>query len=110
MDEPGPRILVIAGPNGSGKTTCTSSYLPSGMAYVNADEIAEDRPGHPSPFIDIPAGRIALTMMEDCERRMEGFAVATTLATRSLASRISRPRRPGYHCRLVFVWAPGVDF
>ncbi len=110
MDEPSPQILVIAGPNGAGKSTCAARYLPEGMAYVNADEIAKDQPGYPSPAVDIQAARIALEMMDALEERRESFALETTLATRSLARRIVRLRGCGYRFHLVFVWAPGANF
>ena len=48
--------------------------------------------------------------MDQHERRAESFAVETTLATRSLATRIGRLRRVGYRFRLVFIWSPSVDF
>lgn len=38
-------ILVIAGPNGEGKSTCASKFLPDGLEFLNADEIAVGLPG-----------------------------------------------------------------
>jgi predicted ABC-type ATPase len=110
MNEPSPEILVVAGPNGAGKSTCVSRYLPEGMAFLNADEVAKKLPGYPSPSADIQAGRIVLSQMDDFEERRESFAVETTLAARSLASRIVRLRQAGYHLHLVYVWSPSADF
>ena len=46
-NEPGhiPEIWIIAGPNGSGKTTWTNDFqtkklIPNGLPIINADEIA----------------------------------------------------------------------
>lgn len=44
-----PVLLVIAGPNGSGKTTVTErlrrDHWSEGVEYINPDEIARDRFG-----------------------------------------------------------------
>ena len=110
MDERSPEILVIAGPNGVGKSTCAAKYLPVGMAFLNADEVAKELHGYPSAAADLLAGRIILGQMDEHESREESFAVETTLATRSLAPRIARLRQAGYRFHLVYVWSPSADF
>jgi predicted ABC-type ATPase len=44
-----PALLVIAGPNGSGKTTITARLRQEqwshGVEYLNADDVARDRFG-----------------------------------------------------------------
>lgn len=44
-----PELIVVAGPNGSGKTTITHKFLhhewSDGVLYINPDEIANDRFG-----------------------------------------------------------------
>lgn len=110
MNDRSPEILVIAGPNGAGKSTCATRYLPAGMAFLNADEVAKELPGYPSPAADMQAGRIILEQMDEHELRAESFAVETTLATRSLATRIIRLRQSGYRFHLVYIWSPSADF
>jgi predicted ABC-type ATPase len=110
MNDRSPEILVIAGPNGAGKSTCAARYLPAGMAFLNADEVAKELPGFPSPAVDIQAGRIILEQMDEHEQRAESFAVETTLASRSLAARIVRLRRAGYRFHLVYIWSPSAEF
>jgi predicted ABC-type ATPase len=110
MNDRSPEILVIAGPNGAGKSTCAARYLPAGMAFLNADEVAKELPGYPSPAVDIQAGRIILEQMDEHEQRGESFAVETTLATRSLATRIVRLRQSGYRFHLIYMSSPSADF
>lgn len=69
-----PTLFVIAGPNGAGKSTCAAAYLPAGMAYLNADEVAKTLPDYPSSAADLEAGRIVLEQMSDFEASGEGFA------------------------------------
>ncbi len=44
-----PEMIVIAGPNGSGKTTVTTQILhhewSDGVLYINPDQIAEEKFG-----------------------------------------------------------------
>lgn len=111
-DEPivQPLILVLAGPNGAGKSTAASSLLPPGFPFVNADEVAKTLPNYPSPAADLEAGRLVLIEMDDLAASRASFAVETTLAGRTLASRIGDLRRSGYLFHLRFVYAPDPDY
>jgi predicted ABC-type ATPase len=105
-----PQVIVIGGPNGAGKSTAASMLVPEGMAFVNADEIAKALPGYPSRATDIEAGRRVLGQLDELERARSCFAVESTLAGRSLATRLGRSKRYGYYYRLIFLWSPTVEF
>lgn len=105
-----PQVIVLAGPNGAGKSTAAGMLLPEGMEFVNADEIAKALPGYPSRSTDLEAGRLVLERLDELERSRESFAVETTLAGRSLATRLVRLQQQGYFFRLVFLWSPSVEF
>jgi predicted ABC-type ATPase len=60
-----PVLIVIAGPNGSGKTTVTerlrADHWSDGVEYLNPDEVARDRFGDwNSPAAVLRAGSVAL--------------------------------------------------
>lgn len=105
-----PSVIILAGPNGSGKSTAASRLLPAGMTFLNADEIAKGLVGYPSAGADLEAGRLLIGRMDERERCLDDFAVETTLASRTLAPRISRMQGLGYAFRLIFLWSPSVDF
>ena len=66
------KIIIIAGPNGSGKTTFARSFLPleaQCQRFINADLIAAGL----SPFAPeqaaIKAGSLMLQGMDECVRK-----------------------------------------
>ena|SRR5438270_4805730 len=105
-----PLFVVLAGPNGAGKSTAAAVLLDPSLTFVNADEIAKGLPGYPSHSVDLEAGRMALERMDRLEEARADFAFETTLASRSLASRIKRLKVAGYHVRLLYVWSPSAEF
>ncbi|MSR77501.1 MAG: hypothetical protein EXS63_04675 [Candidatus Omnitrophica bacterium] len=93
-----PKLYVIAGPNGSGKTTFAEKFLPHYVAcfeFINADMIAKGL----SPFIPsrvaIKAGKILLEQINDCLRRKTDFAFETTLAGKGYYEWFKRAKRAG---------------
>ncbi len=107
-----PKLYVIAGPNGSGKTTFAEKFLP-GYAdcfeFINADMIAKGL----SPFIPskvaIKAGKILLNEIADCSRRKVNFAFETTLSGKSYINLFHRIKQQGYELHMFFLWVPKVQ-
>lgn len=104
-----PKLYIIAGCNGAGKTTASYTVLPEMLGckeFVNADEIAKGL----SPFnpgsVAIEAGRLMLRRMNDLLAESEDFAFETTLATRSYVKFIERAHARGYFVTLLFFWLP----
>ncbi|NBJ06263.1 zeta toxin family protein [Duncaniella freteri] len=102
-----PRLYIIAGCNGAGKTTASYSMLPDILQcreFVNADEIARGL----SPFrpeqMAILAGKLMLQRIEALLDANETFAVETTLATKSYTMLIKKARHLGYSIVLIFFW------
>ena len=78
-----PQVFVIAGPNGSGKTTFATEFLP-GYAdcpeFINADEIARGLSRFSPDAVALRAGRILLEQIESYAARKIDFAFETTLS------------------------------
>lgn len=111
MAEP-KRIVIIAGPNGTGKTTFATEFLPREAEcpdFINLDLIAAGL----SPFDPERAAlRAAKLMLDEIHRRVRkgtSFAFETTLAGRNYARWIPRWRAAGYHVKLIFLSLPTVD-
>ncbi len=101
-----PQIVILAGPNGAGKSTAAAGLLSQEITFLNADEIAKNLPGSPSPARDMQAGRLLLRRLDDLQSRRQDIAIETTLASRTLALHIERLQQAGYRFNLYFFWLP----
>jgi len=99
-----PTLTVIAGPNGSGKSTLSRSVNFEGRSrLLDPDTIARRlNPSHPSAAA-IAAGREVLKRTADYLDQGVGFAVETTLSSRSRLDLIREAKSAGYVIHLVFV-------
>lgn len=94
-----PKVIVIGGSNGAGKTTAAKNLL-LGVEhctdFVNADEIARGL----SPFnvdaVALQAGKIMLARMRELRDAKATFSFETTMATRSFAPFLKECAARGY--------------
>ena len=102
-----PKLYIISGCNGAGKTTASYTVLPEMLhcrEFVNADEIARGlSPFNPENVV-IEAGRLMLSRIRTLINDGADFAFETTLATRSYAGFVREAHRKGYHVTLLFFW------
>lgn len=104
-----PKLYIIAGCNGAGKTTASYTVLPEMLGcreFVNADEIAKGLSPFNPESVAIEAGRLMLQRMNDLLSEGADFAFETTLATRSYVKFIERVQAKGYFVTLVYFWLP----
>ena len=98
-------LIVVAGPNGSGKTTFVRDYLEQDpLAFLSADDLAArispDRP----EAARIEAGREFLRQLRARIEAGESFAIETTLSGRSLYNTLLQAKEAGYTISMVFVF------
>jgi Uncharacterized protein conserved in bacteria len=102
-----PKLFIIAGCNGAGKTTASYTILPDMLnceEYVNADEIAKGlSPFNPS-IVAIKASKLMMERIFELIEKGEDFGIETTLATRSLVRVITSAQSKGYVVTIVFFW------
>jgi predicted ABC-type ATPase len=107
-----PRVVVIAGINGAGKTTASVDILTraeSVPTFVNADAIARGLNGINPEGVAIPAGKLMLEQLDKLAERREDFAFETTLAARTYARWLGRLRESGYQVHLYYYWLSSAD-
>jgi predicted ABC-type ATPase len=108
-----PKLYIIAGCYGAGKTTASFTILPEILnvqEFVNADEIARGISPFQPEKAGIEAGRIMLERIDDLIARKVDFAFETTLATRSYAGKIKKAKVQGYYVILIFFWLESIDW
>ena len=106
------KVIIVAGPNGSGKTTFAREYLPREAdcpTFINVDLIAAGLSPFEPERAALQASRLMIKEMESFFARGESFAVETTLAARGYARRIPLWRSAGYAVKLIYLWLPSVE-
>ncbi|OGW85539.1 MAG: Zeta toxin family protein [Omnitrophica bacterium RIFCSPLOWO2_01_FULL_45_10] len=109
---PRQNVYIIAGPNGSGKTTFARLFLPDYVNcpnFVNADLIATGLAPFGPRAAAIKAGKLVLQQIHDFAKRDVDFAFETTLSGKSYARLLSELKAKGYKLHLFFLWIPSSE-
>lgn len=102
-----PRLYIISGCNGAGKTTASYSLLPEMLdcsEFVNSDEFAKGLSPFDPSKASIQASRYMLMKIRYLLRKQSDFAVETTLATRTLLKTAKMAQDAGYSVTLLYFW------
>lgn len=103
-----PVLIVIAGPNGSGKTTITSKILRhewlEDAVYVNPDQVAQDKFGDwNSAEAIMQAAQYCEVQREECLINQQSLIFETVLSSDAKVDYIRRAHDAGYFIRIFFV-------
>lgn len=105
-------MYIVAGCNGSGKTTASYTVLPEVLKcsqFVNSDEFAKGL----SPFnpkdASVTASRYMLIKIKYLIDRKIDFGIETTLATRSLRKIAVDAQKKGYFVTVIYFWLDSPD-
>ena len=105
-------VYIIAGPNGSGKTTFATKFLPDYAKcqyFVNADLIARGLSPFSPEIAAMKAGRVVLEQIATFAAKGFDFGFETTLAGKTYYKLLERLKLQGYHLHLFFLWIPGPE-
>ena len=102
-----PRLYIVSGCNGAGKTTASYTMLPEMLEcseFVNSDEFAKGL----SPFrperASIQASRYMIMKIRYLLKKKSDFAIETTLATRTLLKTVRMAQNAGYTVTVLYFW------
>jgi predicted ABC-type ATPase len=103
-----PTLIVIAGPNGSGKTSVTRRFLhhewSDGTLYINPDEIAQKLFGDwNSQEAVLKAANYCAELREQCLRDRTSFVFETVFSAQDKIEFLVRAKKAGFFIRLFFI-------
>ncbi|MBD5366215.1 MAG: AAA family ATPase [Bacteroides sp.] len=103
-----PLLIVIAGPNGSGKTTITSEVLESewleDAVYINPDIVAQEKFGNwNSPEAVREAAQFCEQWREQCLTDKKSLIFETVMSAPDKLDFIRRAKQAGYFVRIFFI-------
>ncbi|MXX91140.1 MAG: AAA family ATPase [Boseongicola sp. SB0677_bin_26] len=103
-----PVLIVVAGPNGSGKTSLTRDLLMhrwiEGCHYVNPDDIAKDMFGDwNDPDAVLKAAQEATRQRHECLKSRRSLAFETVLSSSEKLQFLHGAKNAGFFARMFFV-------
>ena len=102
-----PKMYIISGCNGSGKTTASYTLLPDLLdcrEFVNSDEFAKSLSPFDPSAASISASRYMLMKIRFMFERHLDFGIETTLATRTLLKMVEEAQGNGYSVTVIYLW------
>lgn len=103
-------VYIIAGPNGSGKTTFAKELIKElRLPFVNADEIAFEMSPEDLAKARLKAGKAFFGRIDKYIQGNKSFVVETTLAGRYWINLLRRLRRKKYRIALTFIFVESVQ-
>jgi predicted ABC-type ATPase len=103
-----PELIVIAGPNGSGKTSITQKFLhhewSEGTTYINPDEVAQHLFGDwNSNESVLKAANYCAELREKCLAEKRSFVFETVFSAEEKVDFLLRAKEAGFFVRLFFI-------
>lgn len=108
MSERKPTLCVVAGPNGSGKTTTTIQLLndewTADSIYINPDNIAQEQYGDwNSPEAVLKAAQAATQLRHECLAQGKDFVFETVFSAQEKLDFLKEAKDAGFFIRLFYV-------
>lgn len=104
------RLYILAGANGSGKSTISRVLLPDqGLVYVNPDDIAKELNPESPAASKIEAGKEALRRINAFLDAGESFAIESTLSGLVYVKVLKKARELGYSTLIAYAFVDSPD-
>ena len=103
-----PELIIIAGPNGSGKTSITQKFLhhewAEGTMYINPDQIAKDLFGDWNNSESVlKAATYCSDLREQCLMEKKSFVFETVFSAQDKIDFVIRAKQAGFFIRIFFI-------
>lgn len=100
------KIYVMAGPNGSGKTTTASSFFSTTNIeeFINADEIARGLSPMCPESVSLTASKLMLLRFGELLHSNKSFAFETTLSGKNYIKHLQKAQEKKYEISLIYLW------
>lgn len=99
------QLIIIAGANGSGKTTFAIPYVKElGYDFLNADEIAKELEVQGKKNALIKAGRIFFSRLNQNISDGVNFVVETTLSGTYINKEAIKAKRSGFKIKVIYIF------
>lgn len=103
-----PELIIIAGPNGSGKTSITQKFLHhewvEGTTYINPDQIAKDMFGDwNDKEAVLKAANYSSDLREKCLAQKRSFVFETVFSAQDKIDFVIRAKQAGFFIRIFFI-------
>ncbi|MBP3535504.1 MAG: zeta toxin family protein [Muribaculaceae bacterium] len=103
-----PELIIIAGPNGSGKTSITRKFLhhewADGTTYINPDQVAKNLFGDWNDRNAVlQAANYCSALREKCLIKKRSFVFETVFSAQDKIDFVIRAKEAGFFIRLFFI-------
>ena len=99
------KLYIIAGANGSGKTTFAKSFSQiHNLHFINADEIAKSLDPENITKHQVKAGRIFFEELNRCLDEDRSFVIETTLSGKYLVKYIKKAQKKGFEVEMIYLF------
>ena len=99
------QIFILAGANGSGKSTISRELLPTeGVVYINPDDIAREFNPVAIESVKISAGKETLIRITRLLDERKSFAVESTLSGNVYVGIIGKAKSLGYKINIIYTY------
>lgn len=103
-----PELIIIAGPNGSGKTSITQKFLhhewAEGTMYINPDQVAKDMFGDwNNAEAVLKAANYCSELREKCLAEKKSLVFETVFSAQDKIDFVLRAMEAGFFIRLFFI-------
>ena len=104
------RAYIIAGPNGSGKTTFATEFIREvKLPFINADEIAASLSPKNLEKVRVKAGKLFLQNIERLIAEGDSFVTETTLAGKYFVDILAELKTSGYKTEIVYIFIESTE-